>query len=315
MLVQDQAIRPEIYPARPAPSRGGTVLVTGGSGLLGSALCTVLAGAGYRVIRHSRIHPGADHLAFPLEQLALIEPAVCHCRPDWIIHAAAITSVDACETDPAAARRLHVEASGALARAARRYGSRLLHVSTDAVYDGEQAGAHAEDATPRPLNHYARTKREGEQACLEAHPATIVARVNFFGVHPARAQGLAAWILQSLRQGRGVDGFTDVHFSPLLNHHLAELFAEAIAQDLPGGIYNFGASDGCSKYEFARRLARLIGADERLVRPATLAGAALGAPRPANTVMNTGKLAAALGRRLPTIDDGLQRLFSAPGAH
>jgi dTDP-4-dehydrorhamnose reductase len=314
MLVQDLPVYADSASPLSAPTRADSVLVTGASGLLGTALCSVLARSRYRVIRHGRTLFGDGHLAFPLEQVEQIEPAVSRCRPDWIIHAAGNTSVDACETDPAAAHRLHVEASAEIARAARLNASRLIYVSTDSVYDGERAGAHAEVDTPHPVNHYARTKREGELACLEVLPMTIVARVNFFGLHATGPQGLAAWITRSLKEGRGFDGFTDVHFNPLLNLDLAELFAEAMARDLPGGIYNFGASDRYSKYEFARRVAGLTGADERLVRPASLAAAGLRALRPRNTVMSTGKLAAALGRWLPTVNDGLHRLFGAPAA-
>jgi dTDP-4-dehydrorhamnose reductase len=312
MLVQDQPSRPEVPSTGPAPSRAGKVLVTGASGLLGSTLCTVLAGEGHHLIRHGRTRLAADDLAFPLEELALIEPAIGQGRPDWIIHAAANTSVEACETDPAAAHRLHVEASAELARAARLHGSRLIYVSTDSVYDGGQNGGHAEDDAPQPVNHYAQTKWEGEQACLHALPTTIVARVNFYGLPATRTHGLAAWIVQSLEAGRGLDGFTDVHFSPLLNHHLAELFALALARDLPGGTYNFGASDHCSKYEFARRIASLLGVNEQLVRPALLASAGFRTLRPNNTVLNTGKLAGALGRSMPTVNDGLERLFQIP---
>jgi len=312
MLVQGQRIHTDGASCLSAASRADSVLVTGASGLLGTALCSVLVQGGHRVIRHARTLASADQLAFPLEELAQIEPAIGQCRPDWVVHAAGNTSVDSCEMDPVAAHRLHVEASSEIARAARRHGSRLLYVSTDSVYDGRREGAHAEEDATHPLNHYARTKWEGEQACLHILPATLVARVNFFGLHATRPLGLAAWIVENFRQGRSFDGFTDVHFSPLLNLDLARLLARAMARDLPGGIYNFGASDCCSKYEFARRIAGLTGADERLVRPATLVRASLRTPRPGNTVLNTGKLAAALGQAMPTINDGLRHLFDAP---
>jgi dTDP-4-dehydrorhamnose reductase len=304
MFVQHQPVDTDSASPMPVPSRTDTVLVTGATGLLGTALCSVLARGRHRVIRHGRTPYGDGHPAFPLEQLDQIEPAIRQGRPDWIVHAAGNTSVDACEQDPAAARRLHVEASAELARAAGLHGSRLLYVSTDSVYDGEQVGAHGEDDPTRPVNHYARTKREGEQASLAALPSTIVARVNFFGLHLTRPQGLAAWIGQNLKQGRSFDGFTDVHFSPLLNLDLAELFAEAMARDLPGGIYNFGASDRCSKYEFARRIAGLTGADERLVRPATLTHAhQRGAPHTAAAQHRDEHQQAGGGPRTVAADD------------
>jgi dTDP-4-dehydrorhamnose reductase len=242
-----------------------------------------------------------------LEDTHLIEPMVRAYHPGWIIHAAANTDLDACERDPAAARLLHVTATAELARAARVCGCRLLHVSTDAVYDGDRTGAHLESDPTHPINVYAQTKLEGEQACLRELPAAVVARVNFFGFNPARPGGLASWILGRFEAGQEIPGFTNVHFSPLYCPDLADLIRDAIACDLPGGTFNFGAADGCSKYEFARRLVSHLGGDPGLVRPAPLAAAALRTPRPRNTVMSSDRLAAALGRSLPSIEDGLQR--------
>ncbi len=303
----------ETQPSALPPLVGGkppsvaTVLVTGAGGLLGSALCARLAREGLRVVPHTR----SGAAGFPLEDVARIGPAVQATQPDWIIHAAGNTNLDACEADPASAQRLHVEASAELARAAAREGCRLLYVSTDSVYDGDVSGAHAEDSAVRPLNHYARTKLAGEQACLAVLDTTIVARVNFFGLHPLRHQGLASWLTGNLRAGRCVNGFTDVWFNPLGNHELAALLAEVVWRNLAGGIYNFGASDACSKFDFARRLAVRLGADSELIRPALLAEAGLATPRPRNTVMATSKLSAVLGCEMPALDACLDRLLAA----
>lgn len=275
--------------------------------MLGMALCAHLESEGYRVVRHQRTPPQG----FSLDELDRIELAVREARPDWIIHAAGNTNLDSCETDPAAAARLHIDASRELARSASRHGCRLIYISTDSVYDGERSGPHEETAEIKPVNEYARTKYEGEQACLSELETTLVARVNFFGLHPTRRHGLAAWLLDSLRAGRSVGGFTDVWFNPLWNLQLAGLLAAAIKHDLPGGVYNFGSGDALSKFDFARRFAIRLGLDPALVRPVTLADAALPTPRPRNTVMSTTKLSAALGLSLPSVDDGLLRLLAA----
>lgn len=315
MLLHHLPFSTKCLPPTSLPTQAGTVLVTGASGILGMALCTALARGGYQVIRHGRSSLVKGQLAFSLENVALIEPAIRERKPDWIVHAAGNTSVDGCERDVVATRRLHVEASAALARAARLHGSRLLYVSSDSVYNGECAGTHAEDSAIAPCNLYATTKREGELACHAELETTIVARVNFFGLHPTRRQGLAAWIIAELQSGCGIDGFTDVFFNPLGSHDLAGLIVRAIQKDLPGGVYNFGAADHCSKCDFARRIALLLGYDSRLVRPAMLATAGLHARRPRNTVMNTRKLAAALHQPMPTIHDGLQGLRAVPLPH
>ncbi|HEX2860641.1 MAG TPA: SDR family oxidoreductase [Lacunisphaera sp.] len=314
MSVEVPPSSPFVSDVDPLPVVASTVLVTGASGLLGTSLCRILAGAGSKVVAHARSWCDRDGVAFPLENIELIEPAVRSLQPDWIIHAAGNTNVDACERDPVAAHRLHVEASAELARAARNHGCRLIYVSTDSVYDGARRGEHDETSDVRPINVYARTKREGEQACLEASDTTIVARLNFFGLHPTRRQGLAAWLLENLRAGRSVNGFTDVWFNPLFSDDLAGLLARAIQEDLPGGVYNFGAADRCSKYEFARGLAGLLGVDAGLVRPVTLTEAGLPTPRPRHTVTRTHKLSTALRRSMPTIEEGLRRMLPLTSA-
>jgi dTDP-4-dehydrorhamnose reductase len=296
-----------------------TVLVTGAGGLLGRAVCRVFAGAGQRVIgltRTSAVDPVcAETVNFSLEDSAQISAAVAAAAPDWIVHAAANTDVDACEREPAAAARLHGEASANLASAAARRDARLLYVSTDSVYDGDRPGAHAESSRVRPINAYAHTKLAGEHACLAVAPGTIVARVNFFSLEPPAPRGLAHWMLSNLRAGRPFNGFTDVNFSPLSTHDLALTLLAMLTRNLPGGIYNTGASDACSKYVFAQQLAALVGADAGLIRAAGLISGPLAAPRPRNTAMDSRRLATALGCVLPTVEESLRAAVAEAGLH
>ena len=282
----------------------------GAGGLLGRVISRVMAGAGHRVIGHTRtsaVDPTCSIIvSFPLTDLAQLSAVCLAYKPDWIIHAAANTNLDACENDPAAAARLHVDASAALAVAAEACGARLLYISTDSVYDGDLEGLHTEASPVRPLNVYARTKLAGEQACLAIAPATIVARVNFFSLDPSVPRGLAYWILAQLREGRPFNGFTDVVFSPLSTHDLALTLLAMLSHKLPGGVYNTGAADACSKYSFAVRLAELTGADPCLVRGCPLGAANMAVARPRNTAMDSRRLATALGRPLPTVDLSLR---------
>lgn len=309
-----KARHPTTLSTAPAPR---TVLVTGAGGLLGHALCRVFAEQGHRVIGQTRASPVDPACAaapsFSLEDAPRVFETCARFAPDWIVHAAANTDVDDCERRPVPAWRLHVDASATLAAAAARIGARLLYVSTDSVYDGESVGPQAESAPVRPVNIYARTKLAGEEACLAAASSTLVARVNFFSLDPEPRRGLAAWILDRLAEGCPFNGFEDVTFSPLSAEDLARALASMLALGLPAGIYNAGAGDACSKLEFARRLAALIGADPSLVRPARLASACLGAPRPRNTSMDTRLLSARLGRPLPDIVTALRRAVDRAG--
>jgi dTDP-4-dehydrorhamnose reductase len=165
------------------------VLITGVSGLLGinlalemaeehmvfgvvnnHPLCTAAlpAGKSLNIIRGDLTQPGVLHH---------ILKTAC---PEWIIHCAALANLDACEADPALAHRLNSEVPGELAAIAVEIGARLVHISTDAVFDG-QKGDYSEEDAPNPLSVYARSKLDGERRVLDADPEAVVARVNMAG--------------------------------------------------------------------------------------------------------------------------------------
>ncbi len=226
-------------------------------------------------------------------------------RPAVVIHCAAMTAVDRAEEHPDEAVRGNVEASAHLARAAARAGARMVYVSTDAVYPGER-GPYSEDDPTGPVNVYARTKRDGEDAVRAAAADHVVARANLFGWNPRAGQGLAEWVLGRLESGDDVPGFTDVAFSPLEARTLAGTLLDLAAGPHRGTV-NAGAADAVSKYAFARMIAEAFGHDPDRVRPSSSADVAFKAPRPRDTAMDAGRLAAWLGRPVPTVRDGIAR--------
>ena len=140
------------------------ILITGASGLLG--LNTALEAAGdYEVFGQVHSHPLYTR-TFQVIQADLLAPGAAErlleqTRPDWVIHCAALANVDACETDPSLAAQTNIEVPRKLAQLVARGGARLLHVSTDAVFDGQQ-GDYTEDDAPNPLGVYAWTKLQAE---------------------------------------------------------------------------------------------------------------------------------------------------------
>src|SRR3989304_788788 len=159
------------------------ILVTGASGLVGLNLA-LEASQQHTVFGTVNAHR-LQTTAFTVLQADLLAPGsvervLDETRPDWVIHCAALANVDACEAYPALAVKLNSELPGELAYYAARAGARLVHISTDAVFDGER-GEYTEQDQPNPLSIYARTKLEGERAVREANSGAIVARVNLFG--------------------------------------------------------------------------------------------------------------------------------------
>lgn len=286
------------------------LLITGASGLLGLNLAL------HALHRHTVI--GVDRarlggVPFELIKADLLEPDAVgrildQARPDAIVHCAALADLEACESDPALAGRLNADLPGVLGAAAARRGVRLVHISTDAVFDGTKDGPYSEDDRPNPLSVYARTKLEGEQAVLAAHPDAIVARVNFYGWSLSGRRSLAEFFVYNLRAGRTVRGFTDVWFCPTFVGDLGDLLLHMVEEGLRG-LYHAVGAEAMSKYEFGVRLARRFGLDEGLIRPTLIRDSELSAPRAHNLRLSVHKLSTALHSPLPDFSTGLDRFY------
>ena len=286
------------------------ILVTGASGLLGANLVLEAADAGHQVIAASHIHPVASgevetcvaDLIRPGEAQRLLEAS----WPEWVIHCAALTDLDLCETNPSLAYRLNTEMAGAVARACQVVGARLLHISTDAVFDGRRGG-YVEEDVPAPVNVYGKSKLAGEEEVTRADPAALIVRTNFFGWSAQATRGLAEWFLSGLEDGRERPGFTDVWVTPILVNDLSRLLLKMLEAGL-SGVYHVPGADCVSKYAFGARLARAFGLDPMLVTRASVEGGQLAARRGRQLCLQAIRLLRAIEIDLPGLDDGLTRL-------
>ena len=288
------------------------LLVTGASGLLGLNLALKSAKSGWDVTGWSGRRALA-RVPFSAEQVDLLDLASIPARvaalsPDLIIHCAALADIDKAEQHPALAEKINTQVPEAIARAAKACGAQLIHISTDAVFDG-QRGDYRETDAPNPISVYARTKLEGEQAVLAAYPQAVAARVNFYGWSPTGQRSLAEFFYTHLRSEQTMNGFTDVFFSPLYVGHLAELLL-TIADRRLEGLYHVFCPQATSKYAFGVSIARLFELDESLINPSALQEIQAGTPRSLNLSMNTDKLQTALGTALPSEAEGLQAFYA-----
>ncbi len=285
------------------------VLVTGASGLLGLNLA-LEAAQEHTVFGVANSHPlrAETFTVIKTDLLApgAVEQVLAQSQPDWIVHCAALAIIDACERAPELAWRLNKELPEKLARAARG-GARLLHVSTDAVFDG-QRGDYIETDRPNPLSVYAQTKLAGEQAVAAADPEAVIARVNLFGWSLFGRRSLSEFFYNNLSAGNPVQGFTDVYFCPLLATHLAGLLLQMLDADLHG-LYHAVSAACLTKYDFGVALAGRFGLDADLIAPISVADSGLQAARSPHLTLNTGKLTSALGGPPPTWEAGLDELY------
>jgi dTDP-4-dehydrorhamnose reductase len=287
------------------------ILVTGASGLLGlnfglqyARQHTIIGVINTHALPDAPFEVCQADLAQPGTARALIEAS----KPELILHCAALANLEACERQPQLAQRLNGDVPGELAQEARRAGVKLVHISTDAVFDGS-TGGYTERSQPNPINVYARTKLDGERAVAAANPDAIIARVNFYGWSLSSTRSLGELFFHNLANGRRMNGFTDVLFCPLQVNVLAEILLQMVEKNL-SGLFHTLSSECLTKYDFGCRLARQFGLDASLISPVSWLEGKLDAPRSPTLSLRTDKLEKALGHTLPDQAAGLQRFYA-----
>jgi dTDP-4-dehydrorhamnose reductase len=283
------------------------LLVTGASGLLGINLA--LRESAHRDVvgvtnSHSLIDAPFMTKPFNLTAPGAIDRMLDEIKPGAVIHCAAMADIDACEKQPEKADLINTRVPGILAHACAVRKIRLVHLSTDAVFDG-QRGDYLETDTPNPLSVYARTKLDGEKAVLDAFPKAVVARVNFYGWSLTGKRSLAEFFYNNLSEGRQVNGFTDVQFCPLFVNHLADLLLQLLDSG-HCGLFHVVSPVSLSKYEFGCRIAEAFGLNDKLINPVSVMDGGLTARRSPKLTLNTDKLKEALQTVLPGVEEGIK---------
>jgi dTDP-4-dehydrorhamnose reductase len=282
------------------------ILICGGTGLLGPYLATAAQRLG-PVVSCGRT---SGDVKCDLTEPAAVARMLGEVRPSAVFHCVALTDVDACERQPAAADALN---RGSVANVVAELSpeARLVFFSTDQVYPGE-AGPYPE-AAEAPINVYGSTKLVGERAALE-HANALVLRVNFFGPSKTRGrQSLSDWMISSLRRGEAMTLFSDSLFSPLHLSTLAGLTVDAVSRGLQG-VFNLGSRGGMSKLDFGLEIARRLACSVDNIAAGTMSALPGRAPRPRDMRMSVDKIERALGRTMPTLPGEIALLETEPGS-
>ena len=196
-----------------------------------------------------------------------------------------------------------------LADACARRQVRLIHISTDAVFDGQREDVYFEGDAPNPQGVYAKTKLEGERAVLQVNPLAIVARVNFYGWSLSGKRSLAEFFINNLSTGKSVNGFTDVLFCPMLVNHLGDVLLAMLDRGLRG-LYHVVGPQAMSKYQFGVEIARKFGLKENLISPQSVDKSSLTARRSHNLWLSTHKLSTDLDMTFPSFSTGLNEFYT-----
>ncbi|MBI4294391.1 MAG: dTDP-4-dehydrorhamnose reductase [Betaproteobacteria bacterium] len=277
------------------------ILVTGRTGQLGFELARALAPLG-------ELHVlGRDELdlARPEAIIAVVRAA----KPDVIVNAAAYTAVDRAESEPETAFAINARAPGVLAAEAKRVGALLIHYSTDYVFDGTKTGPYGEDDAPNPVNVYGASKLAGEEAIRRAGTAHWIFRTSW--VYAPRGKNFLLTILRLAREGKPLRVVSDQFGAPTSAAMLARATAQALGRFIEGrqaiapAVYHTSAAGRTSWHGFARAILAEFGLNNPLEAiPAV--EYPLPAKRPANSLLDNSRLAAAFGIRLPSWEAGLR---------
>lgn len=287
------------------------ILVTGVSGLLGLNFAqeTMSAHDITGVDRGKLVHAPFKVLNADLSDPAALDSILDSAAPEWVVNCAALADLDACEDDPDLAKRLNMDLPRHLARTCKARNISFVHISTDAVFDGEKDGFYTEEDKPNPLGVYAKTKLEGEWAVLTENPKALVARVNFYGWSLGGRRSLAEFFFNNLTNSKSMSGFTDVVFCPMLVNDTARFLVKMLQRGL-SGLYHLVGPQAMSKYQFGVEIARKFSLRESEISPKSILSSSLTAHRSNNLWLSTHKLTTDLGQVLPEFSTGLNEFYT-----
>jgi dTDP-4-dehydrorhamnose reductase len=287
------------------------LLITGASGLLGINLAqeTMTAHDIAAVDRGKLVNAPFKVFSGDLLEAGTLDAALDSARPQWLINCAALADLEACENGPELSRRLNIDLPARMAKACKARGISFVHISTDAVFDGEKDGFYTEEDVPNPLGVYSQTKLAGEQAVLDENEKAIVARVNFYGWSLSGKRSLAEFFHHNLTHGKSMSGFTDVKFCPMLVNDTARILVKMLQKNL-SGLYHLVGPQAMSKYQFGIEIARRFGLKEAEISPKSINTSSLTARRAHNLCLSTNKLSTALGESLPEFSTGLNEFYN-----
>ena len=290
------------------------VFITGGNGLLGQKLISE-GRKQVRIVASARSTPRNSTPDFhPLDvtDARQVESLLGRVRPEWVIHTAALTDVDRCESERDLAWSVNVEGTENLVRACASSGVGLVHLSTDYVFDGT-SGPYAETDRANPLSYYGLTKLRSEELVLSSKgPAAVVRTIVLFGQAPGARPNFVTWLIRTLRRGQTVRIVTDQWGTPTFADDLA-VFLLRICKECATGVYHYAGPDLMSRHQMAIRVCRRFGFDESLVVPITTPELCQAAPRPLRSGLKTDRMRARFHIRPVPYDEGLDRLSEQLG--
>lgn len=289
------------------------VLLTGSNGLLGQAITSIFSReSDIELIQTSAEDKSYLDYGYVYKTLDItlkddVKRIVEFYEPDVIINCAAYTNVDKCETERELTWKINVDGVKNLIIAARRSQSKIIHFSSDYVFDGKN-GPYSELSVPNPISFYGREKLASENSLITSDIRhAIIRTLVLYGIGNNVKPNFALWMLEELRNNRPVNIVTDQISNVTMIDDLAFGTLKIVEKDCTG-IYNIAGSDILSRYDFAMKMCEVFKLNKELVLPITTASLNQPAPRPLKSGLITLKMESELGFRTMDSLEGLRLL-------
>jgi dTDP-4-dehydrorhamnose reductase len=226
--------------------------------------------------------------------------------PNFIMNAAAFTDVDGSETQRELCWKVNVTGVENLVYAAQKVHARLVHVSTDYVFDGKN-GPYHEDDRPNPLGFYARSKLAGENVLINSEANCAIARTMvLYGAGYEIRPNFVTWLIEQLRNGKSVRIVDDQFGNPTLASELARAL-RTLAESGRNGIYHLSGSEVIDRYHFAVKIAEVFGLEASLIQPIKTSDLKQASPRPLRSGFDISKAVTELGINMSDVIGSLQK--------
>jgi dTDP-4-dehydrorhamnose reductase len=273
------------------------VLLLGGSGILGSEVLPLLQ------------NQNIDYVAPTSSDLNITDKDkvikfVSDFRPTWIINCAAWTNVDGAESSFEDAIKLNETAVENVGVAADLFECKIIHISTDYVFDGESSEPYLETSQVDPLNKYGESKLLGEKALLEALPSAYVVRTSW--LYGVSGKNFVKTIAGKALRREEANVVNDQVGSPTSARDLAIGIVSILRNQPESGIYHYSNRGNCSWFELAQEIYEIVGANKELVHPISSETLSFVAKRPKFSLLSKEKWISAGLSEVPSWKDSLQ---------
>ncbi len=288
-----------------------TILITGANGMLGEE-CVKLLSRQHNIIATDQ-QDGLTYKSDVTYQILDITDRQAIARitekyqPETVINCAAFTDVDGSEIQRESAWKVNAGGVENLIAVLQNTPCRLIHISTDYVFDGT-AGPYSEEQTPKPINYYGQTKLDSEKIIENSNlPWTIIRTNVLFGNTTMQKASFVRWVTEKLSRFETISVVNDQYGNPTWSYGLAEAIAKVIENDVRG-LYHYAGEDYLNRFEFALKIAEIYGLNPLLIRKTTTRSLHQIAPRPFKAGLICDKIRKVLDVPFYSISESLTRM-------